>query len=262
MARALTLPDHDREQFPHPPLKVMLGQVRFPAILRLTNLAGIAEFQEELRGEYPNFAQEQQLNIAVGPEGLAPGEETKNFRFSTADGGWSIVVNPTFLTLEAAVATKYSNYDEFRTRFAAIWAVALKYLQPASATQQGLRYVDHLDWPDVAPNEWGRYINSNLLGVLGAPELGVGIQHTLTDTRLELGDGVVLSFKYGLVRSGPESALGFLMDTDCFSQSTMENISVEDVVGRFDRFHEEIHVLFHWAATEEAKERFRSGNGG
>lgn len=262
MARALTLPDHDHEQFTHPPLKVMLGQVRFPAILRVASLVGLAEFQEELRGEYPTFAQEQQLNIAIGPEGVSSGAETKNFRFSTADGAWSTVLNPSFLTLEAAVATKYSNYDEFRVRFGRIWDVALRCLQPASATQQGLRYVDHLDWPDVAASEWGRFINSKLLGVLDAEELGVQIQHTLTDTRFDLGQGVVLSFKYGLVQSGPDNALGFLMDTDCFTQVATEDIAVDDVLGRFDRFHDEIHVLFHWAATDEAKERFRRGNNG
>ncbi len=260
MTRALRLPDRDHEQFARPPLKVMLGQVRFPMIFRVARLSELADLQEELRDEYPQVAQERQMSLAIGPEGITSGEETLNFRFSTADGAWSIVLNPSFLTLEAAIATKYSNYEDFRTRFARVWDAALRHLQPSEATQQGLRYVDHLDWPDVPKNEWGRYINSKLLGVLGADEFGVDVQHTLTDSRLDLGDGTILSFKYGLVRTGPENALGFLLDTDCFSPVVGQDISVDEVVGRFDRFHNEIHVLFHWAVTEEAKERFRRGS--
>lgn len=238
----------------------MLGQVRFPTIVRIANLSELAGFHEEVRGEYPDFAQEQQINVEVSPEGIKPSEETRNFRFSTTDGAWSIVLNPSFVTLEASVATKYSNFDDFRERFAEIWDAALRHLSPTKATQQGLRYVDHFDWVDVTANAWSQYINKSLLGVLGVDGLAERTQHTLTDSRFELDDGVVLAFKYGLARAGPEQALGFFMDTDCFTQVHTDEVSVEATIERFNRFHDEIHVLFHWATTKKAKERFRGAN--
>ncbi len=259
VTRALALPDAEHEQFANPPLKVMLGQVRFPAILKIADPSGLASFQDDIREEYSEYAVEQQLNLALGPEGMSSAAEAKNYRFSTADGAWSVILNPMFLTLEASVATKYSNYDEFRQRFAHVWDVVLRRLEPTKLAQQGLRYIDFFDWPDVAPHDWGRYINPHLLGLLGIDDLVSNVQHTLTDTRLEITSEIALAFKYGLVRSGPENALGFLMDTDCVTQVPREDVSVEAVLNRFDAFHEEIHVLFHWAVTSEAKERFRVG---
>jgi len=73
---------------------------------------------------------------------------------------------------------------------------------------------------------------------------------------------MVLALKYGLVRSGPENVLGFFLDTDCFRQAPTEDVSPESVRRQFDAFHDEIHVLFHWAFTDEAKERFRDASAG
>jgi uncharacterized protein (TIGR04255 family) len=260
MTRALALPDAKHEQFTNPPLKVMLGQVRFPAILKIASHAALASFHEEIRKEYSEYSQEQQLTIAVGPEGMSQAGEAKNHRFATADGAWSVVLNPNFLTLEASIAKKYSNYEAFRERFGFVWDVAVRQLEPTTVAQQGLRYIDFFDWDDVGPGDWGRYINPHLLGALGAPDVVGHVEHTVTDMRLRLTDEIALSFKYGLARSGPESALGFLMDTDCLSQTPQEDVSVEAVLSRFDTFHDEIHVLFHWAVTDEAKERFRAGS--
>lgn len=260
MARALPFPDAPHEEFVAPPVKVMLGQVRFPTILRIANLSELADFHEDIREEYPEFAQEQQINLTVGPQGLSAGEDTRNYRFSTADGAWSVVLNPSFLSLEAAQATKYSNYGDFRDRFVFVWQAAQQHLGPSKIAQQGLRYVDHFDWPDVANDQWRRYVNESLLGVLGIDGVSNRVQHTLTDCRLDLGDGIVLSFKYGLVRMGPENAIGFTMDTDCFTQPATDDVAVDSVMSRFDRFHEEIHVLFNWATTDDARERFRGGD--
>ncbi|TMC47397.1 MAG: TIGR04255 family protein [Chloroflexi bacterium] len=260
MTRALSLPDADHEQFDNPPLKVMLGQVRFPAILKLADPAGLAAFQDEIRSEYSEYGVEQQLNLAVGPEGMSTAGEAKNYKFSTSDGAWSVVVNPMFVTLEASVATRYSNYEEFSDRFGRIWEAALRLLGPTKSQQQGLRYIDFFDWPDVAPSEWGRYLNPYLLGLLGAEEIVNNVEHTLTDARLKLTDDIAIAFKYGLVRSGPENALGFLMDTDCLSQTPQDDVTTEAILKRFNDFHEEIHRLFHWCLTPEAIERFRVGS--
>ncbi len=238
----------------------MLGQVRFPPILKIAAPGGLADIQEEIRDRYSEYSEEHQVNLAIGPQGIIPQAEANTHRFKSADGAWSVVLSTTSLTLEASIATKYSNYDEFRERFEHVWTVALRHLKPDQLVQQGLRYVDHLDWEDVGLGEWTRYVNQQLLGVLGVQELRERTVHTLTDARLELDDEVVLALKYGLVRSGPENALGFMLDTDCFSQAPTDDVSTERVRQQFDGFHDEIHVLFHWAFTDEAKERFRDAS--
>lgn len=257
MARILELPDADHVQYSNAPLKLMLGQVRFPAILKIAAPGGLASFQEEIRKDYSEYAEEQQIGLVISPEGMQPaGDMSRNYRFSTADGGWSIVVNQGFVTLEASIATKYSTYDEFHDRFERAWDAVLRHLEPTRITQQGLRYVDFFDWADVKPDGWDQFISSALLGTLGVKELVHHVEHSVTDVRLKLRDLGFMSLKYGLSRGGPENVLGFLLDTDVFSQVPQETTSVAFVMDRFKAFHEEIHVVFNWATTPAARERF------
>jgi uncharacterized protein (TIGR04255 family) len=259
MARILGLPDADHVQYSNAPLKLMLGQVRFPAILKIAAPGGLAGFQEEIRKDYSEYAEEQQLGLIISPEGMQPaGDASKNYRFATADGGWSIVVNQGFVTLEASIATKYSTYEEFHDRFQQAWDAVLRHLEPTRIAQQGLRYVDFFDWDDVSLDNWGRYISSQLLGVLGVREFVDHVEHTVTDARLQLGDLGVMSLKYGLSRGGPNNVPGFLLDTDVFSQTPQDDTSVDFVMERFKAFHEEIHVVFNWATTPDARARFSS----
>jgi hypothetical protein len=53
------------------------------------------------------------VNREIGLQGIVPQAEASTHRFTSADGAWSIVLSPMFLTLEASIAIKYSNYDEF-----------------------------------------------------------------------------------------------------------------------------------------------------
>jgi uncharacterized protein (TIGR04255 family) len=256
MARVLTFPDAPHVQFPNAPLKLMLGQVRFPAVLKAATPGGLAGLQEELGDEYSDFAEEQQFGLIVGPGGMQPTNEARNYRFRTKDGAWSVLVNPTSVTLEASIATKYSTYEEFNARYSHIWDVVIRQLKPARLEQQGLRYVDFFDWPDVKPADWRRYLAPALLGALGVDELVDHLEHTITDARLQLGDLGVMSLKYGLARGGPEQVVGFLIDTDVFRQASEDDVSVETVMTRFTSFHEEIHAFFNWATTPDARGRF------
>lgn len=258
MAPVLGLPEAEHEQFPNPPLKLMLGQLRYPAVLRLAQHAELAAFQDAIRELYPDYAEDQQLNLALGPQGVAASSEAvRSSRFSTPDGAWSVVVNPVSVTLEATVATQYTQYGEFRDRFARVWEVALEQFGVTRIDYQGLRYIDHLDWDDVGVSDWSRYVDSSLLGLLGVDELQGRVVHTLTDSRLDLQDETMISFKYGLVSTGPEGRIGFLMDTDAAIRRATDEVETDATLPRFDMLHEEIHNLFSWATTEEAKERFR-----
>lgn len=258
MAPVLALPEAEHEQFPNPPLKLMLGQLRYPAVLRVAQHAELAAFQDAIRELYPDYAEDQQLNLALGPQGIAASTEAlRNYRFSTPDRAWSVVVNPASVTLEATVATQYTHYGEFRDRFAQVWEVALERFGVTRIDYQGLRYIDHLDWDDVGASDWSRYVDASLLGPLGVDELQGRVVHTLTDCRLDLQEDTMISFKYGLVNTGPEGRIGFLMDTDAAIQRTTGEVGVHEMLVRFDALHEEIHNLFSWATTEEARERFR-----
>src|SRR5271167_2927396 len=61
------IPQVEHEVFARPPLKAMLGQVRFPPILKIADLSSLGGFQETIREDWPQFSQEQQLSVLVGP---------------------------------------------------------------------------------------------------------------------------------------------------------------------------------------------------
>ena len=69
MSADADIPTAEHEVFPNPPLKVMLGQLRFPPVLRIADPASLASFQDGIRHEFPTFRQEQQLTLMVGLQG-------------------------------------------------------------------------------------------------------------------------------------------------------------------------------------------------
>jgi uncharacterized protein (TIGR04255 family) len=249
------LPEAEYEVFPRPPLKAMLGQVRFPTILRIADLGALGGFQDAIREEWPQFAQEQQLGVLVGPQGLQEASSTRAFRFTSQGGTWSALLTPDALTLEAGLASgAYTSYDEFRERFAHVWTALVEHFRPAGMVQQGLRYVDHIE-RQLAPADWATLINPELLGPL-TKSFSTGVAHAVSDLRFQREDGL-LAFKHGLIPAGPTNAFGYLLDFDYFTQAQDEDTSVDTIMTRFDRYHEVIYAFFRWCVTEQALEEFR-----
>jgi len=252
---ALDLPEVEHERFLAPPLKAMLGQVRFPPILRLAEATGLAPLQDALRHDFPELREEQQLSITLGSEGTAQSAQ-RLWRLSTADGTWSVLFAPDFVTLEAE-PNQYTDYQEFRARFESLWGVVLEHLRPLRRVQQGLRYIDHIARELRGP-DWEEWINPDLLGLTRLERFGDSLDHALTDLRFSLPDGQ-LSFKHGMVRAGPDNVPGYLLDFDCFTQEASAELDSDVVLNQFDSFHDVIWHLFRFSVTDQAVEEFRRG---
>src|SRR5215204_1224334 len=129
MSHGPDIPRVDHEVFANPPLKAMLGQVRFPPVLRIADLPSLVPFQDAIRHEFPAFSQEQQISFVVGPQG-AQSASAQAYRFSTRDRAWSIVLTPEALTLEADVAVRYTHFNEFIDRFRLAWGAVGEHFAP------------------------------------------------------------------------------------------------------------------------------------
>jgi uncharacterized protein (TIGR04255 family) len=256
MTHGPDIPQVDHEVFPNPPLKAMLGQVRFPPVLRIADLPSLVPFQETIRHEFPNFGQEQQVSLMVGPHGAQSATQSA-YRFATDDRAWSVVLTPEALTLEADIAVKYTSYDEFISRFRMAWTALSEHFSPTQIVRQGLRYVDHLEGEHPAA-DWATYINPILLGPL-VDAFKEGLDQSVSELRFSRDDGVLV-FKHGMVPMGPRAAMGYLLDFDYFSEEPADDVTVEAVVARFDRYHEFLYSFFRWCVTDEALKEFRSGN--
>jgi uncharacterized protein (TIGR04255 family) len=251
----LNLPEVAHERLPRPPVKTMLGQVRFPPILGIQEPKFIAPFQEALRSEYPELQTEQQIGLLMTPEGAFQTDASKHWRVTTTDGAWAVVLATDFVTLEAT-APSYTHYEDFRARFERMWSAVLEVVRPTRCAQQGLRYINHIE-RDLPPSGWRAFINNELLGAIGSEVFGDELEQAICDFRLQRPDGQLV-IKHGVVRAGPERTLGYLLDFDYFAQQLGEDLSHEAVLRRFDTFHEIIYRLFRWSVTEEAIHEFKT----
>jgi uncharacterized protein (TIGR04255 family) len=251
------IPAAEHETLARPPLKTMLGQVRFPTILRIADLGVLGSFQQAIQQAWPEFDNEQQWSVVLGPQGLQQAGAARAFRFTAADRMWSTVLTTDSITVEAALEDGgYTSYEDFKERFLGLWSAVLEYFKPVAVLQQGLRYVNHIE-RDLPPADWADLINPELLGSIGAT-LSSGLVQAMCDLRFKREDGM-LAFKHGLVPAGPENRPGYLLDFDCFSQQRSEDTSAEALVARFERDHASIYSFFRWCLTERALREFRDG---
>jgi len=232
----------------------MLGQVRFPPVLRIADIGSLVPFQEAIRHDFPTFREEQQLSLVMGAQGPQTPQLQKAYRFVTAGHGWSILLTPDAVTLEADVTAGYTSYDEFVQRFRLVWQAILSRFEPAQISRQGLRYVDHIEGDRAAP-DWATLINPELLGPL-VERFGDTITQSASELRLNRGDGVLV-FKHGMLPLGPGGMAGYLLDFDYFTEEPDDDTSLEAVMSRFDRYHQFLYSMFRWCVTSDALEVFR-----
>src|SRR5258706_13488947 len=97
----MDLPEYKLVRFKKSPLRLVVGQIRFPIIARFKQEGFIAPFQEAVRSEYPGCVREQTLTYQLSQTGISqvPGEFL--WRLSTRDSMWSVVVGESALTLES-----------------------------------------------------------------------------------------------------------------------------------------------------------------
>jgi uncharacterized protein (TIGR04255 family) len=256
MDPGLDIPRAEYEIFANPPLKAMLGQVRFPPVLRIASLSPLADFQEAIRDGWPDLVQEQQINFVIGPgvHQAQPGPQ-QIYRFTSADKVWNIVLTTDAVTIETTGAGEYSSYDEFDKRFRRIWDALRKHFAPSAVLRQGLRYVDHLEGATRPPSDWARLINPELIGPV-AGTLSAGLEQAISDYRFRYDDAVLV-FKHGIIPAGPQNQPGYLLDFDYFTDEPSQDVSTDAVMERFRSYHERAYALFRWCVTEEALRGFR-----
>jgi uncharacterized protein (TIGR04255 family) len=237
----------------------MLGQVRFPPILRILDRDAFAPVQELLRSEYPDLGEETQIGVFLGPAGAAAQTPaSRQWRLTSRDHAWSILVAADSLTVEAGVADSYT-FEEFYRRFDMAWTALLSQFQPSPLLQQGLRYINHLD-RQIRDATWRDWVRPQLLGAIVADEFGDELEQAVCEFRFRRPDGSLV-LKHGLVPAGSNRILGYLLDFDYFSQNVREDTSGEALLAQFDRFHTVIYDLFRWCLTERAMEAFMNADG-
>ncbi len=253
----LSLGAHPRRLYVDNPLKLVICQVRYPVLARFGDPALLAPMQDALSDRYPRLNIEQEVGFAVGPGGATPVPPAPSlWKFRDLGDGWSVAIARDFLSIET---TGYARYEELRERVEGVLAAAVG-LGIKARERLGLRYVNEIRHPEVgAPNDWRRFINERLLGMVGGEELGVDVIHAIEEIRLREPDGI-LAVRHGHV--GAEASQSgdafYLLDVD-FYDDAPTGFDAEETLAKLDAFHDTTHNLFEESVTDELRQHLGIG---
>jgi uncharacterized protein (TIGR04255 family) len=254
----MRFPASQRFTYEKNPLVEVICQLRFPRILKIDN-EDPYNFQEAIRSEYPQLYSKREIPISTlladaSPEALGAGagliESSKSHEFLDAKNEWKLVLASNFLSLSTL---KYTTWEDFRKRLSAALDVLIRLYSPPHLSRIGLRYQDLIVKSEMGLSEakWQELIQPSILGVLAiadVPDSDIS-EMDLTESSSSFGCTLdILNAKIN-VRSGlglraGSSEPGFLIDSDCYTDSPVE---VSNVLPTLNQFNAESRNFFNWA---------------
>lgn len=271
MAIAVAQKSTKHERLKRSPLVLVVAQVRFPTVLRVSDRDFVAPFQEAIRASYPVASEEQEIQMVIGPHGAQQLPGQKQWRFHSRDSQCSLVLSDTAFTLETR---NYKDADDFLGRFSEALAALELHVKPALCDRIGLRYVNEIRQPQATnATSWHGLIDPAFLGPIDG-ELGRRYQvaRTIEDISIARGPDEFISLKHGFLPEGttivptaPNSAAPvvgpfYLLDIDHFLVRRGD-FDVAFARETLEKFHSVIYDLFRIALTEQLYRRLEPSNG-
>ena len=115
--------DHSRTHYRNAPAREVICQLRFPSILTI-NAAEPADFQEAIRGEFPQYARRQdaappRITGLGGPNVKVEQQPpVTNHNFISEDNQWKLNLTKDFIALSTL---HYSGWEEFARHLENPW---------------------------------------------------------------------------------------------------------------------------------------------
>ena len=239
---------------PSAPLARVLAQVRFPGILKIDIKEVVAQFQEEIRANYPLFEQQpsQQIHLQVGAAAPILQQTPGNvWSFSDAKNEWRLILNNSSLSLDT---TNYVSREDFVTRLATVLTAAQLVFSPQIALRIGLRYVDRVVGEPLKVID--DLVKPNMLGI-ATPELRHYVRHALTEATLLIEEGEMLlrwghlppntTVQPGMLDTIPETS--WILDIDV-SSGEQRAFDSKDLSVAFRTLAERAYCVFRFMITD------------
>jgi|JFJP01.1.fsa_nt_gi hypothetical protein len=253
----MKLPDYLRVIYQRTPLIEVVGQLRFPTILKINNQEPY-EFQERISSDYPIFQRSQSLNLPPEIVSLLPQISSilpkhNTYNFLSENSKWKLSLDQDNLTL---ATFEYKRYEEFKEKLFNIVNIFKDVYNPSFYLRLGLRYKNLILRSKLKMEDkdkpWSALISPQIASELHSSELSGSILTSVKNLEIELETGRV-SFNHGLVISqdpsrGNVQEPGYLFDADFFVES---KINKEEIGNVFDTFNRTGGQLFRWSITDE-----------
>ena len=250
---SLPFPAKPEIRLSNPPLSEVVCQVRFSPILRIAKEEP-SEFQEQIRGRFPDLNIEQGFLFKVPGAGSnsAPTAETKPrlYRFRTADEQSSVSLAVDFYALST---NRYTHWGDFARDLSLVHEAMRRVYKPAYATRIGLRYVNRFTYANTQ-----RTTNRELFDLF-RPELTALLRAEQWTAPVEMLNQVTLKDDEAqlFMRSAFGDEAGdpfFLLDLD---YATEGKLPLTDLIDRVNRYHNLIYRVFRWCLKDEVLELFQ-----
>jgi len=250
----MPLPEFEHVRFRRSPLKLVVGQLQVPIMLRFSEPVFIARFQEAIHRDYPKLTRGQQTTITVSRQGMDPIGNEALWHFASRDGAWSVAVTETAITLQVE---GYSTRDEFFERFKAILANARDTLGIEDRTRLGLRYVNEFRFPEATTlADWRPLLTPEFVGFAAAELLDGNVEQLFHNLVVRRTDGV-LAIRHGLlperlpsqdVSVTPSTGRPYLLDLDYFDP-TEGTLDTDMVIAILHDYNDVIYRFFRWTLS-------------
>lgn len=251
----MKLPEYKRVQFRKPPLRLVIGQVRFTIMPRFEQKAFIAGFQEAIRAQYPRASREASVTYQISLAGVNPNLGEALWKFSSRDNKWAVIVGESAITLESRA---YSSANDFLDRFSHILKTATETLGVIDRLRLGLRYINEIRYPH-AENfaQWRALFNPEFIGFDASDLLDGQVDHTLHEIQVNRLDGVV-AIRHGLLsgtvvaplpQEQPVAGQFYLVDLDYYD-ATECDLDIAATTGQMQAYNDLMYRLFRWTLSE------------
>ena len=245
---------HPRIAFSNNPLKVVVAQIKFPTMFGLTEAAALADLQATLGGRYPNaLPRIPNVTVTIDAAGqAATSTDAGPVRLESEERLWTIAIASESISLETKA---YESWADFSGRLEELIGAVPAAVRPHHTTRIGLRYVDHVQAPNVAtPSDWRDYIVPGLVG---------GAESLIFDERIVQGiqqlsfvmEESVINLRHGFVRNSAEADFPstYVIDTDAFTEAE-HAFEWTAILERITRYHGWAWNLFRRSLTPAAVE--------
>lgn len=253
---SLNLENAARFVYEDSPLKLVVAQVRFPAVLEITTQPPAA-FQKRIMGVFPLLTEAAQIEFTVTPSD-SPIQKSAGriWTFTDETEQWSCTLSSDSIALQTEF---YEGFELFHERFMLVYEAFLDIYAISRAQRFGLRYVNTiLGKPGWAPADWREYINPELIGPLTSEVFRDVRLTSLQELRMQLDPGI-LQIKHGLLgdrSSGDQEE--YVVDFDRFIEG---RIGAKDVPDYLLDFRATIYKLFCWSINQTYRDQLTKKSG-
>jgi uncharacterized protein (TIGR04255 family) len=244
-------PDSERVVYGRNPLELVICQLRFPSVLKIS-AEPPAAFQERVRKEFPLYREVPTVGFGVTlPSEMSdvvnrmlPIPTTRAYEFASGDDAWKVTLTQESLAL---TCTNYTRWEGFRQHLRTLLEVLLDLYQPPFFTRIGLRYRDVINRSELglAGVSWSELLSKELGGVFHSAVAssieGLAYQLVLT---LQ-SDAAKVTIQHGLGQKGEE--ICYIVDSDFYVTNRTETNDAIDILNYFNR---QSGRLFRWSIAE------------